>query len=88
MKGYVYLDNDHNLNIREKQFIDEIDPGFWGRNAVWVKVVWEFDSEKEETIVPILTSLRKYELKIEIVNNFCKTIGFDLQGFLAKKKQQ
>ena len=57
MKGYVYLDNDLNLNVRSQHFIDMEDPGFWGRNAHLVDTLWTFDSENIETMTKLLTSV-------------------------------
>lgn len=84
MKGYVYLDNDRNLNIRNKEFIENEDPGFWGRNSHYIDVVWSFDSDNEQGMYDLLASLRKYELQSDVVLNFCKSIGFDLPAFLIK----
>jgi hypothetical protein len=86
MKGYVYLDNDNNLNVRDKHYIDVVDPLFWGRNAHLINIVWPFDSEDEECMLRILSSLRKFELKKETVSNFCLSIGFDLEAFLIKQR--
>ena len=54
MKGYLYLDNDGNLNLRNQKFIDEEDPGFWGRNAHLIDIVWKYDTENDFCMKGIL----------------------------------
>ena len=84
MKGYVYLDNDLNLNVRSKEFIDIQDPGFWGRNAHLIDTVWSFDSDNRESMIKLLTSLKSRELQMDPVRNFCLQINFDLDAFLKE----
>lgn len=86
MKGYVYIDNDRNLSVRSKDFIDNEDPYFWSRNAHIIDTVWQFDSDNEDSMYRILSTLRRYELKNEVVVNFCASIGFDLEAFLIKQR--
>lgn len=85
MKGYVYLDNDHNLNIRNREFIEEEDPGFWGRNSHCIGIVWKFDTEDAQNMYQIMSSFKRHELQNRQVLDFCKNIGFDLPAFLAKR---
>lgn len=82
MKGYVYLDNDGNLNIRTQYFIEEQDPTFWARNAHIVDTVWTFDSENPETMLKLMQSFKRLELVAQRVKDFCSQIGFDLATFI------
>lgn len=87
MKGYVYLDNDKNLNIRLKDYIEIEDPLFWDRNAHIIDTVWKFDSESYENMEDILSSFRRLELSSRQVTDFCKSIKFDLQSFLLSRNK-
>lgn len=84
MKGYVFLDSGANINIRDKDYIDTEDPGFWNRNSVTIDTVWLFDTENEQIMHSVLTSFKTKELRIEDVRNFCKAINYDLDAFLKK----
>lgn len=87
MKGYLYLDNDHNLNIRLKDFIEIEDPLFWDRNQAYIDIVWEFDSQDPEKMEKILKSLKTKELPTRAVQDACKSMGFDLDVFLKERKE-
>jgi hypothetical protein len=85
MKGYVYLDNDDNLNVRTLEFIEGEDPGFWGRNAHFINIVWKFDSEDKAGMYDLLSSLKRKELPTRKVSDFCKSIGFNLEAFVKER---
>lgn len=85
MKGYVYLDNDQNLNFRDGEYIDKIDPSFWTRNYVFVDTVWKIDSEDSELMTRVLESFKNRGLRMENVKFLCQQIGFDLDKFLEEK---
>lgn len=82
MKGFVYLDNDWNLSVRTKEFIDELDPGFWTRNSHVIDTVWEFDSENMDSMRRLLNAFKARELRSIKVEEFCNQIGFNLAEFL------
>lgn len=84
MRGFVYLDNDRNLSIRLKDFIETQDPGFWTRNAHLIDTVWEFDSENYEQMSKLMYSFKRRELPAERVREFCAQVGFDLTLFIKE----
>lgn len=84
--GYVYLDNDRNLNVRNKHYIDVENPFFWSENAHLIDTVWIFDTDNDDSMLKILNSFKRLELSTLAVNNFCHAIGFNLQDFLARIK--
>lgn len=81
MIGYLYIDNDNNLNIRSASFIEVEDPGFWARNSHLITLVWKFDTENKETMFSILSTLRNKQFTNRQVIDFCKAIDFDLEAF-------
>lgn len=85
MIGYVYLDNDHNLNIRNKEYVEVEDPGFWSRNSHYISVVWKFDTEDVSSMHRLMSAFRRHELQNKQVLDFCKSIGFDLPAFLLQR---
>lgn len=87
MIGYVYLDNDNNLNIRNADYIEVEDPTFWGRNAHFINVVWKFDTENSSNMYSLLTSLKRKDLPHRTVADFCKAIGFDLDTFIKSQQK-
>ena len=87
MQGYLYLDNDGNLNIRNKDYIEIEDPGFWGRNSHLIDIVWKFDTEDSICMESIMYSLKKKDLKSRQVVDMCKAIGFDLEKFVLNKQR-
>lgn len=85
MQGYIYLDNDSNLNFRNKEYIEVEDPGFWSRNSHFVDTVWKFDTEDDTSMFKLLSSLKRHELPNKKVIDLCKAIQFDLPSFLKKQ---
>ena len=86
MIGYVYLDNDNNLNIRNADYIEVEDPTFWGRNAHFINIVWKFDTESPSNMHSLLTSLKEKTYH-RTVADFCKAIGFDLDTFIKSQQK-
>lgn len=84
MIGYAYIDNDRNLSIRNKEYIEVEDPGFWDRNSHLIDTVWIFNTEDEYSMYRLMSSFRRLELQSSQVIDFCKSINFDLQQFLSK----
>lgn len=84
MQGYVYLDNDRNLNFRTKEYIEVRDPVFWSRNAAFIDTVWKVDSEDEISMRQMLEGLKRRELRAEDVRLLCQQIDFDLDAFIAR----
>ena len=84
-KGYVYIDNDNNINIRNKDYIEVENPSFWQDNSHLIDTVWEFDTENESLMLNIMTSFKRRELPTTTVVNFCKAINFDLQAFIKSQ---
>jgi hypothetical protein len=88
MNAYVYLDNDFNLNVRDADFLDLNDPGFFNRNAHIIHTLWRVDSESQESVKRMLDSFKRMELKFEPVRIVCSQIGFNLDAFLAEHKSK
>lgn len=86
MIGYAYLDIDANICIRDKAYIDEYDPGFWGRNSYLIDTVWTFDTEDEASMDTIMNAFKRLQLPMRSVQEFCIGAGFNLQEFLKRKR--
>lgn len=85
MKGYVYIDNDRNLNIRTWEYINVVNPAFWQENAHFIDTVWQFDTENQDSMLKLMNSLKRWELPTRVVIDFCKAIKFDLSEFIKKQ---
>lgn len=81
MKYYGYVLIDHTINLRTQEYIDTEDPGFFGRHRDVIMGVWKFDSEDPLTVDPMLKAIARMQLPARTVNEFCKSINFDLAGF-------
>jgi hypothetical protein len=87
MKGYVYLDAGGNLHVRNQEYIDNEDPGFFQRNKSVILLVWKFDTENEGMMFNLMSSFSGRQLPHRIVKEFCDTIKFDLKAFMDKNKK-
>lgn len=89
MKGYVYISPDGEINVRDKNYIDNHDPGFFGNNRQWIACFWEFDSEDipqfETVLEGFARNYKNLRIRAEDVQLFCKAVGFDLE---ASKKRR
>lgn len=85
MKAYIIIDNDFNLHLRTKEFIDS-EPGFLGQMRHCILEHWVVDSEDESSMSVFLSSIKKYELTSDKVSILCKQLGYDLQAFLERNR--
>lgn len=88
MKGYVYLDNDRNLNFRDWKYINEENPYFWSENSHLIDTVWIVDTDNSKSIEDFLFSIRKRELSITAVREMCNILQFDLDAFISKNSHR
>lgn len=88
MKGYVYLDPEGNLIYKDKDYIDNINPLFWTENEYFVLRVWTFDTEDDDSMWNAFLGFRNLQLKGHVVQNFCKSVGFDLEAFKQRMRQR
>lgn len=84
MKGYVYLDNDRNLNFRDWTYINTENPFFWSENAHLIDTVWVIDTDNSKSIEDFLFSIRKKELPVQNVREICNVLKYDLDAFLNR----
>lgn len=85
MKAYVYLTPDKGLEIRLKEYIDNNDPGFFGRNKHWVSALWEFDTEDPWSVRAVLEAFSRHRVEEVTVKTFLKGAGIKLEDYFKKK---
>lgn len=88
MRGYVYLDAGRTLQIKNEEYIDVHDPGFFERNRHLVLLRWKFDTQNEGMMYELMSSFKRKQIPVSIVKEFCLQAGFDLSAFLTKYKKE
>jgi hypothetical protein len=86
MKGYVFLDKELNIQLRDIKYIEIEDPGFWDRNYFWIERYWKYDTEDPNSMKQILEYFKYIQLRKLEVELFCKAINFDLEAFIKNNK--
>jgi hypothetical protein len=79
MKGYCYLSNDGKLVVKNSNYIDEVNPGFFSENKEFVLKVWKFDTDNMRSMLRMYSDFRDLELKRETVRVFSNSIGFAIE---------
>jgi hypothetical protein len=77
MKGYVYLDVDNELIIKDKNYIDNINPLFWSENGGFIVKKWAFDTDEPSIMKTILIDFKTLQMKKQLALRFLDAIGFD-----------
>jgi hypothetical protein len=77
MKGYVYLDIDNELVLKDKNYIDNVNPTFWSENAGFIIKKWAFDTEQPSIMKSILLDFKTLQMKKQMAMRFLEAIGFD-----------
>jgi hypothetical protein len=85
--GYMFVDINGNLEIRNADYIENEDPGFWGRNNHWIIMFYKFDTEDPVNMERLLEKLKSLQLKMDRMLDFCKAIGFDLNAFVESRRK-
>lgn len=82
MVGYAYLDLDGHLIYKTRQYIEEVDPGFFSKNSHFIIKRWKFDTEDRSNMVRLLQAVSDL-----IPNNngntiklFLRSIDYDLNN--------
>ena len=78
MKGYVYLDVDGELILKDLNYIDNINPLFWYDNEGLIVKKWYFDTEQPSIMKTILLDFKNLQMKKQLAMQFLEAIGFDL----------
>ena len=78
MKGYVYVDTEMNLNIRDYTFIQD-NPGFFGENRDFILAYWDYDTEDLPKMIYLLGRFGKngYNIHNAKVLDFMRAVKFD-----------
>lgn len=79
MKGYAFLDADHRLQYRIKEYIDVDNPFFWQQNRFEILRKWAFDTEDMSSMLFMFRQIRDMQIKKDVVLEFCQMIGFDIE---------
>lgn len=80
MKGYVYLDLDNNLVYKLASYIDNEDPGFFGRNGHLIIKRWVFNTEDHRRMLDMFKEFMDRKIPVDNVNNFIKSIRYDMNN--------
>lgn len=88
MKYYIYVTPEIQIEVRLKDYIDNHDPGFFGRNKSHIKALWELDTESPASCLEILEALSRNRVTEPVVRTFIKAVGIDVQKLVDYKKQQ
>lgn len=71
MVGYAYLDIELKVHYRAPEFIDSVDPNFFGRNKDYIIKSWKFDTDDQQSIDNMVRTL-KVAVGISTLNDFLK----------------
>lgn len=78
MKGYAYADLDGNLVYKVADYIDNINPGFFGQNRHMICKHWSFDTDDVSSMIRMFKNMDDLKLRVTTTQSFIKTIGYDM----------
>lgn len=71
MKGYVFLDLDNNLIIKNWDYINTENPGFFSTNSHLLTKYWKFDSKNERRLfIDMLSKFKDLRIRPEVIRDF------------------
>lgn len=79
MKYYIYITPDSQIEVRLRDYIDNNDPGFFGRNKSHIKALWELDTESPASCLEVLNALSRNRITEPVVRTFVKAVGMDVE---------
>lgn len=83
MQGIAYLDADGLLGFRTKQFLEEVDPGFFSANRGLILQAWRFNTEDTDTMRSMFRSMKALKIHDRALRDFAATMDFDMSVFKA-----
>lgn len=87
MKGFVYLDIDGNLVMKDYDYITTVNPHFWGMNSHLIVKHWEFDTEDPSSMRSLLLAFKHFPLPAHTVRPFLELINFDVNSLKANARK-
>ncbi len=78
MVGYAYMDLDGNVVYKVANYIDNINPGFFGQNRHLIAKHWKFDTTDVSAMLRLFKSLVDLKVTKSHMDNFIKSIGYDM----------
>lgn len=88
MRGYAFLDLDSNVVYKVADYIENHDPGFFSTNRPFILKHWQFDTSDIDSMWRMFRGMQDMAAQRESVNNFIKTINFDMNRLKDVNKVQ
>lgn len=88
MKGYAFLNSDHILGYRTKEYIDVENPFFWQQNKYGIVRKWAFDTEDMESMLFLFRQCKDLLVQPNILKDFCKMIDINPKMVSEYVKEQ
>jgi 1,4-alpha-glucan branching enzyme len=88
LKAYAYINLDNNICIKDWNYINDDNPGFFIQNKLFIIRHWYFDTEDIDSVRNMLYNMKFYKLTKAQVYEFLKNIKFDktlVEDIIEKK---
>lgn len=78
MIGYGYLDLDSRFIHKTQDYIENVDPGFFSKNRVYILKHWKFDTEDRSSMIRMLREASDLDTPESTIRLFLRSIDYDL----------
>jgi hypothetical protein len=78
MIGYAYADLDGNVHHKVASYIEEHDPGFFGRHRHLIVKHWRFDTEDVSSMLRMFREFMDIGIRKSSSADFIKSINYDM----------
>ncbi len=79
MVGYAYIDLDGHVVYKVADYIDNVNPGFFGQNRHLIVKHWKFDTEDTPAMWRMFQNLADLKVTVQDMNSFIQSIGYDMK---------
>lgn len=77
MKVYAFVDLDGNLGLRNWDYINNDNPGFFIQNRDFIVKHWKIDTEDKSSLWRFLKYCTDFKIDKDKVLNFLKQLGIE-----------
>lgn len=86
MVGYAYIDLDGNIVYKIADYIERVNPGFFGQNRHLIVKHWKFNTEDPLVMLSMFKSFNDLNIPGAKLAEFIKNVGFDMSTLEVLKK--
>lgn len=86
MVGYAYLDIDGNIVYKTSNYIDNINPGFFGQNRHLIVKHWKFNTEDPSNMLSMFKGLNDLMVRPNMMREFISCIDYDMNNLKNANK--